>query len=148
MNIVILHRLSAIYCEYFGRLFPHDRPSRVLTLLGLLRRGPVTQRQLVEGSGLSHPHVSQLVAKLCEAGIVEPGSPSKRAQKKLVLTNNGLKSLSDFEEAIAEIFLLAILIGPRQSDPARPIYKDRDSLSPSQVESGDISLHQSHRRRH
>lgn len=70
MDIAVLERLFVAYSHHLGYLFPEDEPTRILTVLSLCRKRPVTQKGLVGIFGVKQPAIAKFLEKLHREGSV------------------------------------------------------------------------------
>lgn len=102
MEIATLHQLLTVYDEHVRTFFPKDSPLAVLAIIRLLQDGPLTQKELIQRTGLRQSHVSKLLKKFREDKLqfVEPHSV--RNQKE-ALTARGQSWVAKLEAALSKV---------------------------------------------
>ena len=100
MDIAVLQQLFATYHDHLGNLFPEDEPTRILTVLSLCRKRPVTQKELVNLFGVKQPAIAKLLEKLHREGLGDYGDRTKDGSKGFMLTPAGCEVLDKLGTAL------------------------------------------------
>ena len=100
MDIAVLERLFVAYSHHLGYLFPEDEPTRILTVLSLCRKRPVTQKGLVGIFGVKQPAIAKFLEKLHREGLGDYGDRTKDGSKGFRLTPAGSDVLAELETAL------------------------------------------------
>ncbi len=143
MDIAVLQQLFATYRDHLGNLFPEDEPTRILTVLSLCRKRPVTQKELINLFGVKQPAITKLLEKLHREGLGDYGGRTRDGSKGFMLTPAGCEILDKLEIALDQSITTETThkrSARRKSPPVQPVSVPRrrrdaeDQLSLSSVQ--------------
>lgn len=75
-------------------IFSSEKREKVIISLAF----PTIPTRITKETGISKPHVSRVLKKFMEMGVVECKTPDKRKRKIYVLTDKGKKVLKEMKK--------------------------------------------------